>query len=44
MISTCLRSGTHQDKFYGLDPRLHVYDVTKPKEPKLITTIQGARA
>jgi hypothetical protein len=34
---------THQDKFYGASIRgYNVYDVTKPEDPKLITTIQGA--
>jgi hypothetical protein len=34
---------THQDKFYGASIRgYNVYDVSKPEEPKLITTIQGA--
>ncbi len=34
---------TRQDKFYGPgDGGYHVYDVTRPEEPKLITSITGA--
>jgi len=34
---------THQDKFYGPGTGgYHVYDVTRPEEPKLLTSIVGA--
>src|SRR5437588_2610288 len=34
---------THQDKFYGAGAGgYHIYDVTRPEEPKLITSITGA--
>ena len=34
---------THQDKFYGAAIRgYYVYDVSKPEEPKLLTSIMGA--
>jgi hypothetical protein len=33
---------THQDKFYGAGAGgYHVYDVTRPEEPKLITSVTG---
>ena len=34
--------GTHQDKFYGPGTGgFHVYDVTRPEEPRLITSVSG---